>query len=114
MDSHYFSLQWISWDYYGKVEFSKGESDNTYIAKGGQKSENNDDYIEIEGVITPVNEKHLMFDSVIISKVYHMNKACKREGIFNFKAFGERKYWRLQEIVNPCDSGADYIDIFFY
>lgn len=112
---HNFSLQWISWDYFGKVEFTKGKTDKNYLVKGAQKSKENDDYIEIEGLITPKNEKHLIFNGVINYKVYHLNngKPCKREGTFNFKVSGNRKYWRLQEMGNPCDNVTDYIDIYF-
>jgi lysozyme len=111
---HNFSLHWISWDYFGKVEFTKGKTDKNYLIKGAQKSKENDDYIEIEGLITPKNEKHLIFNGVINYKVYHLNngKPCKREGTFNFKVSGNRKYWRLQEMGNPCDNVADYIDIY--
>lgn len=112
---HNFSLQWISWDYFGKVEFTKDKTGNNYLVKGAQNSQENDDYIKIEGQITPKNEKHLIFTGVINYKVYHLNngKPCKREGTFNFKVSGNRKYWRLQEMGNPCDNVTDYIDIYF-
>jgi len=38
---------------------------------------------------------------------------CKREGRFTFKTKGGRKYWRLQEMDNPCDQATDYVDIYF-
>ena len=115
MGYHNFSLQWISWDYFGKVEFTKGKNDKNYLIKGAQKSKENDDYIEIEGLITPKNEKHLIFNGVINYKVHLLNdvKPCRREGTFNFKVSGNRKYWRLQEKGNPCDNVTDYIDIYF-
>jgi hypothetical protein len=36
-----------------------------------------------------------------------------RSGTFHFKATGKRRYWRMQEMDNPCDSVTDYVDVYF-
>ena len=48
-------------------------------------------------------------------KISHINggKPCAREGAMTFKITGKRRYWRLQEMNNPCDGVTDYVDIFF-
>jgi hypothetical protein len=51
----------------------------------------------------------------VTTQISHINegKPCERTGILNFRITGKRKYWRLQQIDNPCDQAADYVDIYF-
>lgn len=111
---HMLSLQWISWDYFGSVEIKK-QADGTLTCKGEQLSRENDDYLKLDGTITIVDEKHLTFTGDIAMKVYHINNGeeCLRQGTYEFIASGNRKYWRMQPITNPCDECADYVDIYF-
>ena len=112
--THLCSLQWISWENFGSVELvSKGKG--ALICKGGQKSIENNDYLEIDGILTPVSPIHLIFKGTIVTCVEHINngKPVVRTGEYNFTVEGARVYWRMQEINNPADGCADYIDIFF-
>ncbi len=110
---HFLSLQWISWDWYGRayVRRSKG----VYYLTGNQKSRENDDELTIDGVITEINRYNFKFNGRITTKVSHIanGEECVREGDMTFAISGKRKYWRLQEIDNPCDQVADYVDIYF-
>jgi len=112
---HMLSLQWISWDKFGKVFISKTEKESEYEIIGAQRSEENSDYLSIEGTLTAADDTEFTFTGVIETRISHINKGevCKRDGIFKFKVKGKRKYWRLQEINNPCDGVADYVDIYF-
>ena len=38
---------------------------------------------------------------------------CARTGEFVFEVKGNRKYWRLQQMDNPCDPVVDYVDVYF-
>ena len=38
---------------------------------------------------------------------------CRRHGTFHFATKVGRKYWRMQEMDNPCDDATDYVDIYF-
>ena len=38
---------------------------------------------------------------------------CARKGEFVFEVKGNRKYWRLQQMLNPCESVTDYVDVYF-
>ena len=62
----------------------------------------------VEGTYTP---------GELVTYVAHHNngKACVRNETFTFKASGKRKYWRMQEMTNPCEDGnhADYVDVYF-
>ncbi len=115
LGEHMISLQWISWDYFGKAVIGKTETANEYTIKGEQKSKENSDYLKIDGTLKTISETELKFTGIIETFISHINngEACRRNGIFTFKVKGKRKYWRMQEIDNPCDGVADYVDIYF-
>jgi hypothetical protein len=110
---HRLSLQWISWDYFGKAVVT--ESKGVLKISGEQKGRGNDDYLKVNGIITMVDTHEIKFDGTIITKVSHINggKPCTREGEMTFRITQNRKYWRLKEMDNPCDPVTDYVDIFF-
>jgi hypothetical protein len=113
LGKHKFSLQWISWDYFGAATVTN--RGGTLYLKGEQKSRKDDDFLKIDGKITEINAKNFKFDGTIITQVSHINggEPCTREGEMTFKITGTRKYWRLMEMTNPCDAVTDYVDIFF-
>lgn len=113
LGKHKFSLQWISWDYFGTATVT--ERGGTLYLKGEQKSRKDSDFVRIDGKITRINAKDFSFEGTIITQVSHINggEPCTREGEMTFKITGTRKYWRLMEMDNPCDSVTDYVDIFF-
>jgi hypothetical protein len=114
LGKHMLSLQWISWDYFGSCNITKDDK-GVLRCKGEQLSRENDDYLKINGTINIVDANHLLFTGTIAMKIYHINggKECLREGTFDFKATNGRKYWRLQQMDNPCDEACDYVDIYF-
>ena len=111
---HMCSLQWISWKNFGSVNM-KSDGKGNLLCKGGQKSVENSDYLEIDGILTPVSPLHLVFKGKIVTCVSHINKGRPviRNGTYDFMVRGERRYWRMQEISNPADQCADYVDIYF-
>ena len=114
LGTHRFSIQWISWDYFGKAAVT--EKEGVLYISGEQKSKENDDFIKMEGVITEVNEKNFVFDGMITAKIYHLNagKPYERKGKMTFRISLGRSYWRLREMENPAGGGVvDYVDIFF-
>ncbi len=110
---HLLSLQWISWDYFGSVEVRK-ENGRLHCI-GSQRSRENDDYLIIDGYIEMKDALHFGFTGTIITKIYHINNGqpCIRDGYFEFASTQGRKYWRLQQMENPCDEVTDYVDIYF-
>ena len=110
---HKLSLQWISWDYFGTANVVNDEG--VYRLKGEQKGRGNSDLLTVEGVITSIDAKEFEFDGKIVTQISHINggETCVREGTFTFRITGKRKYWRMQQIDNPCDVAADYVDIYF-
>jgi len=113
LGKHMLSLQWISWDHFGAANVTN--SRGVYRIKGEQKGRGNTDYLTIDGFITSIDEREFVFDGTIVSQVSHINGGapCTREGEFVFKITGERKYWRLQQMDNPCDPVTDYVDVYF-
>jgi hypothetical protein len=112
---HLVSLQWISWDYFGRANVT--ERKGVLYLKGEQKGrgESSADYLKIDGVITRVDAKEFKFDGKITVRVSHINSnaPCERTGEMTFRVTGKRKYWRLMEMDNPCEGVTDYVDIYF-
>ena len=113
LGKHKISLQWISWDYFGLANVTnKG---GVYRLKGEQKGRKSTDFVIVDGVITRIDAKEFKFDGKVITQISHINggKPCERSGEMTFRITGTRKYWRMQQIDNPCDGVADYVDIYF-
>ncbi|HZS10104.1 MAG TPA: hypothetical protein VFD58_35075 [Blastocatellia bacterium] len=113
LGDHRLSLQWISWDYFGKASVT--ERNGTLFIKGEQKSRKGDDSLTIDGMITSVEATQFRFRGTIITRVSHINGGapCRREGEMTFAIKGARRYWRLKEMDNPCDGVTDYVDVYF-
>lgn len=112
---HMLSLQWVSWEYFGVANVTN--HDGIYVIKGEQKGrgENGSDFVKIDGRITSIDTREFSFSGNITTQISHINegKPCVREGGFTFKITGKRRYWRLQQMENPCDQATDYVDIYF-
>ncbi len=113
MGRHKISLQWIGWDYFGIARVT--EKAGVMYLKGRQDQRKSTNFVSVDGVITEVDAKQFTFDGTIITQIDHINGGlpCERKGILNFRITGTRKYWRLQQMDNPCDEATDYVDIFF-
>ncbi|MBQ9137587.1 MAG: hypothetical protein IJX65_03000 [Alistipes sp.] len=109
---HKCSLQWISWERFGECKFFL--AGNKLMCKGGQRIGN--EYLIIDGQIEVISPLHLRFVGTIRSRTNadDVKKETVRKGVYNFKVRGQRGYWRMQEIVNPLQGHADYIDIYFF
>lgn len=108
---HMFSLQWVSWERFGSATVRRGANGleiNAYQSLDGN-------FVKLDGLIEIIDRRHFYFTGTVITRVSYINngQACERSGTFLFQAKDARRYWRMQPIANPCDSGADYIDIFF-
>jgi len=109
---HLFSLQWISWVNFGEAVVTNDAG--LLKLNAIQRSTQDNNYILMQGVITNVDEREFIFDGIIITKINHLNYGlpCERQGVMTFLIPEGKKYWRLQEMQNPCDEVVDYIDIF--
>ena len=113
LGKHLFSLQWISWHYFGAATVT--DRKGVLFLKGEQKQRGGNDYVKIEGAIISIDKKEFKFDGTIVMQISHINggEPCTRTGEMTFAITKNRKYWRLQEMKNPCDEVTDYVDIYF-
>lgn len=115
---HMLTLQWLGWgDLTGAGRLVVEDAGDSLPMRGEQRGtgENANDYVRIDGRIVSATRDGFVFEGEILTRVHHIANGieCKRNGTFTFKATGKRKYWRLQEMQNPCDSATDYVDVYF-
>ncbi|RZL48097.1 MAG: hypothetical protein EOP00_10140 [Pedobacter sp.] len=109
------SLQWISFETQdqGKATLTKS-NDSWYVIKGEQTNDNNE-YLKINGKIKRVDQFNLSFDGTIITYVKSNNGGvpCEKTGKQVFLKKGDRSYYRLQQMEN-CAGGRllDYVDLY--
>jgi hypothetical protein len=115
LGKHRLSLQWISWDYFGAATVTERNGRLSIVGRQDGRGRSRGDYLTINGVITSISAREFKFDGKIVMRISHINNGepCAREGEMTFRITGNRRYWRLQEMDNPCDSVTDYVDIFF-
>ncbi|MBP6749924.1 MAG: hypothetical protein KA144_09820 [Xanthomonadaceae bacterium] len=115
---HRLTLQWIGWSDLSVAGKLKIEERNGVLRAEGEQTgrgENEGDLLRVSGKIVSASQDGFVFEGEIVTRVSHIagGAECKREGRFAFKTKGGRKYWRLQEMDNPCDQATDYVDIYF-
>ena len=112
---HRFSLQWVSWDYFGVATVRKNRGMYTIAGEQRGRGMSKGNSVTIDGVITSIDAKEFSFHGKIVTVVTHINggQPCERDGEFTFKITGKRRYWRLQQMDSPCDTATDYVDIYF-
>ena len=113
LGKHMFSLQWIlfSKPKYGTANITHKDT-GLYI---DARQEVAGDFATLKGDVRVVDAKEFTVTGELVTRVHHINngKECPRSGTFTFKAKGTRKYWRMQEMENPCENLVDYVDVYF-
>jgi Caspase domain len=108
------ALHWISWDYLGRLKVT--ESNGVIHLDGSQSERNGAGRLVVSGDVVSIDQASFTFKGAI--SIYDSphdsedRKECLRNGVFNFRITGSRKYWRLQE-MEACGGLTDYVDIFF-
>ncbi|RYY38397.1 MAG: hypothetical protein EOO08_14875 [Chitinophagaceae bacterium] len=112
--AHRLTLQWISWDDPGTVQFTPAP-DSTYTIRGEQRTRKGD-YLRIEGTMRQEGPKKLLFIGRVEHRISTVNggQPCVKEGAQVFLSTKGRQYWRMQDMRN-CEGGlvTDYVDIYF-
>jgi hypothetical protein len=118
LGNHVLTLQWLlNHGGIGKAKIYK--KDGKIFIDGYQEEKYKGDlnYMTIQGTITIRNPKELEFEGKIITKINYLNSGIsyERNGKFLLKAWGARKYWRMQNMTQPDGEYkvTDYIDIYF-
>ncbi|MCX5848561.1 MAG: hypothetical protein NTW65_03840 [Deltaproteobacteria bacterium] len=124
---HILTLQWLqNLSGVGKAKIS--EVDGKLVIDGYQEEsceafrasppcEGGVNYMKIKGNLRIISSAELEFEGVITTKINYINngKIYERKGKFIMKAWGTRKYWRMQKMTEPDEDRtvADYIDLYF-
>lgn len=115
---HKLTLQWLGWsdlEHAGKIVIE--DRGDTLSVSGEQAGQGDSlgDHLKIDGRIVSASKDGFVFVGDITTRVSYVadGAECKRSGTFTFKTKGGRKYWRMQEMDNPCEAVTDYVDIYF-
>jgi len=105
------TLQWISWDYRGRVRVS--EADGLVHLAGAQAARDGAGRLEIDGDVIEIGARSFTFRGrIAITDTPDPGRNCLRDGTYEFRVTGRRRYWRLQQ-MEQCDGLTDYVDIYF-
>jgi hypothetical protein len=113
LGKHALTLQWIGTGGLkdaGSIEV-KQDGDQWHLAGRMDAKEG---FVSLDGVVTKVDNASFAFKGKVVTRVEYIfeGKECAREGEYTFERKGSRRYWRMYPIDNPCDTAADYIDIY--
>jgi hypothetical protein len=122
LGAHGLTLQWIGWNPadWGRARVT--ENGGELFLEGEQRGRRDDqgnvmrtDFLEISGRIVALQDNGFTFDGEIVTQVHYIagGAECKRTGTFHFVAYPGKRYWRMQEMSNPCDGVTDYVDVYF-
>lgn len=105
------TLQWISWDYRGQVRVTNRAG--VIRLSGSQAARSGAGNMTLEGDVVCIDPRSFTFRGrIVITDTPDPGRNCVRDGTFEFRATGTRRYWRLQDI-EACGGLADYVDIYF-
>lgn len=110
---HALTLQWLGTGTLRDAGSAEVAAENGIWHLTGRQ-QTKEGYVTLDGRVTEVDATTFAFTGKIITNVSYINqgKDCLRDGDFTFAKKANRKYWRLQQIDNPCDEAADYVDIY--
>ena len=105
------TLQWISWDYRGRVQVS--ERGGRVHLSGSQAARGGPGRLTVDGEVVEIGPSSFTFRGrIVITDTPDAGRNCVRDGSYEFRVTGRRRYWRLQE-MEACDGLTDYVDIYF-
>ncbi len=105
------TLQWISWDYRGRVSVT--DRGGVVHLAGSQAERGGRGRLTLDGDVVAIDGDSFTFRGrIAITDTPDAGRDCLREGDYEFRITGRRRYWRLQE-MEVCDGLTDYVDIYF-
>ena len=107
------TLQWISFDHaqcgHVVAQMNGGllHLNGSHAARGGPGR------LTLDGDVLRISMRSFLFRGrIAITDAPDRGRNCVREGTYEFRATGQRRFWRLQDF-EACDGLADYVDIYF-
>jgi len=105
------TLQWISWDHRGRVRVS--EAAGRIHLSGAQNARGGAGRLRLDGDMVEIGSTSFTFRGrIAIADTPDPGRDCLRDGTYEFRITGRRRYWRLQQ-MEQCDGLTDYVDIYF-
>jgi hypothetical protein len=116
LGTHGLTLQWITEGKKQRGEVVIEDVGGTYRLRGEQRDAKGN-YVTVAGRVTRIEKGDFWLEGKIVTRVDYLadGKECPKEGLFRFHIKGARKFWRLQEMENPCagETHVDYVDVHF-
>jgi hypothetical protein len=107
------TLQWISFHQLGRGHVTVTERNGLVHLRGSQTQNDSVGRVDLDGDVLAIGPRSFTFRGRIsIENAPDPDRECLRDGTYEFRATGTRRYWRLQNI-EACDGLADYVDIYF-
>ena len=107
------TLQWISFESPARGHVVAQMNGGLLHLSGSQSQRGGPGRVTLEGDVLRINPRSFTFRGrIVITDAPDRGRNCVRDGTYEFRATGQRRYWRLQDI-EACDGLADYVDIYF-
>ena len=107
------TLQWIGFETTKRGRVTVRTEGGTVHLSGAQQGAHGSGYVTIEGDVDTINaQSFTLRGRIAINDTPDKGRRCLRDGTFLFRATGQRRYWRLQQ-MEAYDGLTDYVDIYF-
>ena len=107
------TLQWISFDYAQRGHVVAQMNGGLLHLNGAHNAQSGPGRLTLDGDVLRINPRSFVFRGrIAITDAPDRGRNCIREGTYEFRSTGTRRYWRLQDF-EACDGLADYVDIYF-
>jgi hypothetical protein len=107
------TLQWISFETAARGHVVAQMNGGLLHLSGSQRAHGGPGRVTLDGDVLRINPRSFVFRGrIVITDTPDRGRNCVRDGIYEFRATGQRRYWRLQDF-EACDGLADYVDIYY-
>ncbi|MGB3431409.1 hypothetical protein [Achromobacter sp.] len=109
MNNSGITLQWLWSAQRGQLTAT---DENDLVRIEGTQA-NHEGTLKIKGDIVSIASDRFIFrGTILILDAPDKGRRCERNGEFEFRATGKRKYWRLQQ-MEACGGLTDYVDVYY-
>jgi hypothetical protein len=107
------TLQWISFQSPRRGHVRVTERNGVVHLSGRHLQANGAGRLELDGDVVRIGARSFTFRGrIAIENAPDPDRECYRNGLYEFRVTQNRRYWRLQQMVQ-CDGLTDYVDIYF-
>jgi hypothetical protein len=105
------TLQWISFEAPARGHVTVTQRGGLVHLRGSQSGGGG--ALTLEGDVLAIDARSFTFRGEIsIVGTPDATRNCLRDGTYEFRVTGTRRYWRMQQ-MEQCDGLTDYVDIYF-